>query len=86
MIKRISPQAYKKIHHKRVRAARELSGMEPEEIAQHLGISKDQYLRYESRYMMRHDLIIPFCQITETNLSKFLTPPAIRTTRALESV
>lgn len=71
-----TPAAYKKAFAKRVRAARELSGIHPEEIAKLLGISKDAYLRYESRYMMPVHLIPLFCKITGVSLDRLMTHPA----------
>ena len=81
MKKRISEAAYKKAFLAKVKLARQGAGYSADEIASLLGISLDKYYRYESRHMMRQDLIIPFCQITKTDLDKLMAPPAAYASR-----
>jgi len=85
MNKRISEGVYKKAFQEKIKAAQKLSGLKDEEVAELLGISLDQYVRYKSRYWMRVDLIIPFCEITETDLMKFMAEPPARKARILKS-
>ena len=81
MNKRVSEGVYKKAFQEKIKAAQKLSGLSNPEIAELLGISLDQYVRYKSSFWMRVDLIVPFCEITDTDLIKFMAPPRIRRAR-----
>ena len=76
MKKQISEGAYKKAFLAKVKLARHGAGYSAAEMASLLGVSLDKYYRYESRHMMRHDLIIPFCRITNIDLDKLMALPA----------
>lgn len=78
MSKRNTEDAYMREFRKRVRAARILSGLGTEEIAKRLGISDDSYKRYESRYTMPMNLIVPFCEITGADITQLMAPPTRR--------
>ena len=86
MKKRIPESVYKKTFQEKIKAAQKLSGLSDDEIADALGISTDQYVRYKSRYWMRADFIVPFCEVTDTDLVKFLAPPRMRKSRVLKSI
>lgn len=86
MAELVSQSVYERAFRKKVKAATILSGIHPKEIARLLGISEDQYVRYESRYMMRADLIVPFCKIVEADLAKLMAPPKSGKKHLLESV
>ena len=86
MNKRVSEGVYKKAFQEKIKAAQKLSGLSDDEIAERLGISKDQYVRYKSRYWMRVDLIVPFCEITRIDLDQFMAPPPARKSRVLKSL
>ena len=75
MRERVTEEAFKKAFFARVKLARESTGMSAKEMATALGISLDKYYRYESRHMMRHDLIPVFCQITKIDIHTLLAQP-----------
>lgn len=75
MTKRNTHDAYNREFRKKLRAARIMSGIGPEDIAKQLGVSMDSYVRYESRYMMPMNLIVPFCEITGADITKLMAPP-----------
>ena len=85
MKKRVSEGAYKKAFQEKIKSAQKLSGLTNQEIADLLGISLDQYVRYKSNFWMRVDLIVPFCEITEIDLMKFMEAPPLRKARTLQS-
>ena len=85
MNKRVSEGVYKKAFQEKIQAAQKLSGLTDDEIADRMGISKDQYMRYKSRYWMRVDLIVPFCEVTGADLKQFMAPPPARKSRVLKS-
>ena len=78
----VSEGAYKKAFQEKIKAAQSLSGLNNQEIADLLHISRDQYSRYKSSFWMRVDLIVLFCRITDTDLVKFMAPPRVRKARA----
>ena len=86
MKKRIPESVYKKAFQEKIKAAQKLSGLSNDEIADALGISTDQFVRYKSQYWMRADFIVPFCEITDADLTKFLAPPRRRKSRVLKSI
>ena len=86
MTKRISEGVYKKAFQEKIQAAQKLSGLTDDDIAERMDISKDQYARYKSRYWMRVDLIVPFCEVTGADLAQFMAPPPIRKSRILKSL
>ena len=86
MNKRIPERVYQKAFQEKIKAAQKLSGFTDEEIADFLGTSIDQYARYKSRYWMRVDLIVPFCEITGIDLVKFMAPPSVRKAQVLKSL
>ncbi len=45
----------------RVRSARIVSGKKPVEVAAYLGVSLDTYNRWETRALLPHHLVMPFC-------------------------
>ncbi len=73
---RVTEAAYQKAFFAKVKFARHGAGYTAPEMAELLGISKDKYYRYESRHMMRHDLIPVFCDVTKTDVIKLMSPPA----------
>ena len=75
MSKRATPAAFKKAVCKRVMAARIAAGLRHEDIAQALGMSLDSVKRWESRSLIPHDLILPFCQLTNTKPEVILADP-----------
>ena len=85
MTKRVSEGVYQKAFQEKIAAAQKLSGITDEDMAELLGTSIDQYVRYKSRYWMRVDLIVPFCEITDIDLIKFMAPPPARKSRVLKS-
>ena len=86
MNKRVSEGVYKKAFQEKIAAAQKLSGLTDQAIADLLGISIDQFVRYKSRYWMRVDLIVPYCAITGADLTQFMAPPPARKARALKSL
>ena len=82
---RVSESAYNKALAEKVKSARKLSPHSPREIADMLGISLDQYYRYESRTPMPPYLIPAFCKITDIKMLNLMRPPGIRAGRALSS-
>ena len=85
MKKWASEGVYKKAFQDKIAAAQTLSGLKNQEIADKLGISIDQYVRYKSDFWMRVDLIVPFCEITDTDLKKFMAHPSARKSNTLKS-
>ena len=61
----------------RVRAAREASGYTQKEMARLLGVSADNYVKYESRSHLPHHLIERFCLITKTDMRTLLAEPEL---------
>ena len=75
MRRRVSQAAYEAAFQAKVKLARTGSGYSAADMAGYLGITKDKYYRYESRHMMRHDLIPLFCELTKTDIDKLMSPP-----------
>jgi DNA-binding XRE family transcriptional regulator len=63
MRKATTPAQYRAKFFERVRAARNMGGHSPAEMARLLDVPKDTYHRYESRVLMPHHLIPQFCQL-----------------------
>lgn len=57
----------------RVRAARIVSGRKPIEVAAALGVNIDTYNRWETRALLPHHLVMPFCSITGADPVMLLT-------------
>lgn len=68
-----SPAQYRKDFFARVKSARVMSGMAPEEIAKELGVKRNTYLTWERRTLMPHDKLIAFCEITRTDFYFLMT-------------
>ena len=85
MNRRVPEGVYKKAFQEKIKAAQKLSGLSDEAIAEYLGTSIDQYARYKSRYWMRVDLIMPFCELTKIDLTDFIAPPPARKARVIKS-
>lgn len=71
--KRSTPASFRREFCERVRAARVTSSKTAQEVAEYLGVPKDTYLRWESRALLPHHLIAPFCEITRTDIYRLLT-------------
>lgn len=58
----------------RTQEARKASSFSTQtEIAEALGITRDTYATYETRSLIAHDLLAPFCKKTDTNIIWLLT-------------
>jgi hypothetical protein len=57
----------------RVKAARIVSGQKPIEVAAALGVNLDTYNRWETRALLPHHLVMPFCTITGADPVMLLT-------------
>lgn len=68
-----TPASFRRDFTIRVRAARVASGRSPAEVAQYLGVPTDTYLRWETRALLPHHLLAPFCEITRFDLYMLLT-------------
>lgn len=73
MRKASTPASFRRDFCQRVRAARINSGRSPAEVAEYLKVEKDTYLRWETRAILPHHLLAPFCEITRHDLYKLLT-------------
>ena len=82
MRNRVSQAAYDKAFRAKVKLARRGSGYSAPDMARLLGITLDKYYRYESRHMMRHDLIPLFCELTKIDMDKLLSPPVAQQKQA----
>ena len=60
----VSLKQYKEAFCARLKGARKSSGYTQVEIAKLLGISRDNYAKYETRSLLRHDLIPAVARIT----------------------
>lgn len=47
--------------------------MQPAQIAAQLGVPKDTYQRYETRRLIPHHLIKPFCDLTQEDVHWLVT-------------
>lgn len=68
-----TPAQYRKDFFARVKSARVMSGMQPEDIAKSLGVKRNTYLTWERRTLMPHHQIIPFCELTRTDFYFLMT-------------
>jgi len=73
-----TPTTYRKAFLARVRAARTVANREPIDVAAKLGIPKDTYLRYESRTLLPHHLVLPFCLYTGADPTWLVTGERFR--------
>ena len=74
-MKRVQPKVFKNAVYERVRAARIAAGLSHEDVAYALSMSLDAVKRWESRSLIPHDKIIPFCQITNISPDVLLAIP-----------
>lgn len=68
-----TPSTWRKDFIKRVRDARIASGKKPVEVAAQLVVSLDTYNRWETRALLPHHLIVPFCRITGADPMELMT-------------
>lgn len=68
-----TPSTYRTDFIERVKAARVMSTIDPSEVASALKVKLDTYLRWESRVLMPHHQIIPFCDIVGADPYMLLT-------------
>lgn len=68
-----TPSSYRKEFTQRVRSARVMSGKSQKQIAQELGVLLNTYQTWESRALIPHQCIIPFCQATDVDPYFLLT-------------
>lgn len=74
-----TPRQYREDFLQRTESARVVSGLSREELVQRLAeasgtkIKPDTYKRWETRTLMPHHLIIPFCEITGADPYMLLT-------------
>lgn len=81
-----SPSNWRQQFIERVKAARIVSGMKPVEVAAKLRVSLDTYVRWESRALLPHHLVIPFCEITGADPVMLLTGARFDLGKALSRV
>ena len=72
---RVSQKIYETAFYAKVKLARIGEGIAASDMANYLGITLDKYYRYESRHMMRHDLIPLFCSLTKIDIHKLMSSP-----------
>lgn len=70
----ISPARFKKEFCSRLRLARISAGMEPEQVAEHLGIAVDTWRRYELRTLLPHHLLPRVSYLFGVDVEFFYTP------------
>ena len=75
VMKRVPQQAFKKAVFERVKSARITAGLEHDQVAEALGMSEDAVRRWESRSLIPHDMIVPFCDLTGAKPEILLAPP-----------
>jgi hypothetical protein len=68
-----TPSNWRREFIERVKAARIVSGKKPVEVASELHVSLDTYVRWESRALLPHHLVMPFCRITGADPVMLLT-------------
>ena len=78
-----TPSTWRKEFIKRVKAARIVSGKKPVEVAAALGVNLDTYTRWETRALLPHHVVMPFCQITGADPVMLLTGPPFDLGKAL---
>jgi hypothetical protein len=69
----------------RVRSARIVSGKKPVEVAAYLGVSLDTYNRWETRALLPHHLVMPFCTFVGADPVMLLTGRPFDLGKALAS-
>lgn len=84
-----TPKQYREDFIARIEAARLVSGMEREQVVEALckrtglAIKLDTYKKWESRALLPHHLIIPFCEVTGADPYMILTGVPFRLGRAV---
>lgn len=78
-----TPSKWRQEFIERVKSARIVCGMKPVEVAAELGVSLDTYVRWESRSLLPHHLVMPFCQITGADPVMLLTGSPFNLGKAL---
>jgi hypothetical protein len=68
-----TPREWRKEFILRVKAARIVSGRKPVEVAAELGVNLDTYNRWETRALLPHHMVMPFCRITGADPMMLLT-------------
>ena len=68
-----TPGQYRKEFAERVKAARVLSTKTQAEIADDLGVKLNTYQTWETRALLPHQHLIPFCRATGTDIFQLLT-------------
>lgn len=81
-----TPSNWRQEFIERVKAARIVSGMKPVEVAAALRVSLDTYVRWESRALLPHHLLMPFCRITGADPVMLLTGAPFDLGKALSRV
>lgn len=57
----------------RVVAAREAAGLSRQELAESVGLDRDAYARFEAEMLLPHHLIVPFAEVTGSDLGWLLS-------------
>lgn len=83
---RLNKKNYDKAFINRVRVARESAGLTRDDVADHLGIKKDTYARYELKIMMPHHLLPKFAALTNVSLAYLFGSSLSSKTKHLKSV
>jgi hypothetical protein len=78
-----TPATWRKEFISRVKAARLASNKKPVEVAAELVVSLDTYNRWETRALLPHHLIVPFCRITGADPMELMTGVPFDLGRAL---
>lgn len=68
-----TPAMWRKEFIQRVKSARIVSGRKPVEVATELGVNLDTYNRWETRALLPHHMVMPFCRITGADPVMLLT-------------
>lgn len=68
-----TPAEYRDAFIARLRDMREQAELEPEDVAKELRVKRDTYLRWETRGLMPHQFIIPFCTFVGSDPYLLLT-------------
>lgn len=68
-----TPKQYRDAFIKRTRALRIASGKPPAEVAEALGVKLDTYGKWETRTLLPHQLLMPFCEATGSDPWVLLT-------------
>jgi hypothetical protein len=68
-----TPSVWREEFIQRVRAARIASKKKPIEVASELVVTLDTYNRWETRALLPHHLIVPFCRITGADPMELMT-------------